>query len=282
MAKGHKSTVTHSADAATNAMSQNVYDASKRAAAGYTPQGVDPSTSAAMGLFGDMAGYGKVGAGALAGDQASIDKMMNPYLAQVLGGYNEEFGNASAMLRKNNNDAATQAGAFGGDRAALEQVATQGELGRAHLSHVADLLHGGYNDAMTRAGGLANLGLSAGGAQFAGGDYLRGVHGEMANPEVMRQQLLAAGLQGGNVGNSTDTNYTKTSAMQNILGAGATIGGLFGGGGGLMQNLFGGGGMFGSQGGAGLFGNTADVRKAGMTPPGGFKFDPSMVNLFNH
>lgn len=242
MAKGHKQTQTHSADAATNAMSQSVYDASKRAAGNYTPEGVDPNTQAAMGLFGDMAGYGKVGAGALAGDQASVDKMMNPYLQQVLGGYNAQFGQDSAMLRKNTNDAATQAGAFGGDRAALEQGAQQGELGRAHLQQVGDLLHSGYNDAMSRAGGLANLGLSAGGAQFQGGDYLRGVHGEMNNPEVMRQQLLTAGLQGGNVGNSKDTSYTKTSAAQNILGAATTIGSMFMPGGGLKSLFSGGGG----------------------------------------
>lgn len=230
MAKGHKTTQTHSADAATTAMQNATYGAAQKAAGGYTTVGPDQNTLAAMGLFGDMAGYGKTGGAALAGDQGSIDSLMNPYLSQVLGGVNAQYGQDAAMLRKNTNDAATQAGAFGGDRAALEQGAQQGALSLGHQQQVGDILHGGYNEMLQRAAGLANLGLGAGQAQFAGGDYLRNINQQQQNPDVMRAQILSQGMQGGNAGNYTNTNYTKTGAAQNILGGAAALGGIFGGG----------------------------------------------------
>lgn len=233
MAKGNKKTVTHSADPATTAMQNSTYDAAKAAANGYTTPDADPATLQAMGLFGDVAKQGGVGAAALGGDTNAISRLMNPYLSNVLGGYEAQFGNDSALLRKNTNDAATRAGAFGGDRAALEQGAQQGQLATSHLQQVADLLRGGYNDAMGRAGALSNLGMSAGNALFQGGDYLRGIASERANPALMRAKILAEGLKGGNVGNYSDTTYSRTSALQNILGAAATGASLFGGGGGI-------------------------------------------------
>lgn len=68
MAKGHKKTQTVSADKATTAMQNNVYGASQRAADNYNVIGVDPSVTQAMSLFGDIGGYGRTGAAALAGD----------------------------------------------------------------------------------------------------------------------------------------------------------------------------------------------------------------------
>jgi hypothetical protein len=149
------------------------------------------------------------------------------------------------MLRKNTNDAATQSGAFGGDRAALEQGAQQGALSLGHQQQVAGALQGGYNDALQRAAGLAQMGMGAAGAQFQGGDYLRNIQQQQNNPDMMRQQILAQGMQGGNAGNYTNSQYTKTSAGQNILGAAATFGPmLFGAppGMGQIAGLFGGGG----------------------------------------
>jgi len=258
MAKGHKQTVTHSADKPTTDLQNSIYNTARKAAGGYTTVGPDQNTLDAMGLFGNLANYGKTGAAALAGDQSAVDQMMNPYLSQVLGGFNAQFGHDSALLRKNVNDAATQAGAFGGDRAALEQGAQQGALGLGHMQQVAGLLAGGYNDAMARAGGLANLGLTAGGAQFQGGDYLRNIAQQRANPELMRQQILTAGMAG-NAGNSTDSTYTKTGALQNIIGGASALGGLFG-----MPDF---GGIA-----AGLFGTNAKS----MTPP-----QPSQLPFVN-
>lgn len=268
MAKGHKTTETHAADAATTGMQNATYDAAKRAAGGYTTVGADPASLQAMGLFGNMAGYGQQGGAALAGDQNAINGLMNPYLDQVLGGVNAQYGQDSQMLNKNVNDTATQQGAFGGDRAALERGAAQGNLALGHQQQVGDILHGGYNEMLQRAAGLAQMGLGAAGQQFAGGDYMRNIAQQQANPELMKQQILAQGTQGGNVGNYSNTNYTKTGAMQNIIGGASALGGLFGGVPGLsgLGSLFGGAGaLFPSQMGAGLFGNASG---SGLQPPG--------------
>src|SRR6476620_5466377 len=123
MAKGHKQTQTHAADAATTGMQNATYGAAQNAAKNYSTVGADPNSLAAMGLFGNYANAGQQGMNALGGDQSAIDQMMNPYLKQVIGGVNDQYGQDAAMLRKNTNDYATQAGAFGGDRAALEQGA---------------------------------------------------------------------------------------------------------------------------------------------------------------
>ncbi len=274
MAKGHKTTETHAADAATTAMQNKTYGAAQNAAQNYTTQGADPNTLAAMGLFGNYANAGQQGMSALGGNQDAINGLMNPYMQQVIGGANAQYGQDAAMLRKNTNDAATQAGAFGGDRAALEQGAQQGALSLGHQQQIAGLLSGGYNDAMQRAAGLAQMGMGGANAQFQGGDYLRNIAQQQANPDLMRQQILSQGMQGGNAGNYSNTNYTKTGAMQNILGGAATIGGLFGGVPGLsgLGSLFGGAGaMFPSQTGAGLFGNATGA----VQPPPAQKYTGS-------
>lgn len=267
MAKGHKKTTSVTADKATTDMQNRVYGASQDAAKKYTVLGADPNTTAAMSLFGDLGGYGRTGAAALAGDADATQQLMNPYLQQVLDAYRAEFGHGSDMLRKNVNSAATSAGAFGGDRAALEQGALQGELGRAYGGHVAGLLQGGFQDMIARAGGLANLGLTAGQNQFTGGEYLRGVGMEQANPELMRANILASGLQSGNVGNKTQTDYTKTSALQNILGGAATIHGLFGG----KMPSFGGG--------SALSQFDPSMLKPTMTPQVSPMFDPYALQV---
>lgn len=273
MAKGHKKTTTVSADKATTAMQGRVYDASQQAAKNYQALGADPNMTAAMNLFGQYGQQGQTGAAALAGDQGAVGQMMNPYMQQVMDAYNAQFGQNSGVLRKNANSAATASGAFGGDRASLEMGSLQGELGRGHMEQTANLLRGGYNDAMGRAGSLANLGLTAGNAQMQGGEYLRNVAMEQANPDIMRQQLLAQGMQTGNAGNKTTEDYSKTSALQNILGAATTGVGLFGTGGlSGLAGLFGKGaaggigslmGKFGGNFGGGLFGGAQGLGQFG-------------------
>ena len=281
MAKGHKQTQTYRPDASTQAMQDATYGAAQKAASGYSVAGPDQNTLAALGLFGNLAGYGNTGAAALAGDQTATNSLMNPYLNDVVGGVNAQYGQDQQAVRKNINDAATQAGAFGGDRAALEQGAAQAQLGLGHQQQIADLLHGGYNEMLARAAGLANLGMGAAGAQFQGGDYLRNIAQEQANPDVVRAQILAAGRQGGYAGGGSQTNYTKTGAAQNILGAASTIGGLFGGVPGLsgLGSIFGGAGaLFPSSFGAGLFGNATGSGLMPPTPGGGTPTGFAMPN----
>lgn len=267
MSKGHKKTTTHAADAPTTQMQGRVYDASRRASGGYTTVGADPATMAAMGRFGETANFGMGGLAALGGDSAAISKLMNPYMSNVLDASNANYGRTSSMLQKSLDDRATQAGAFGGGRADVATGAAQGELAAGHNTDVANLLYGGYNTAMGQAGQLANFGMGANESLLQGGDYLRQIEQEKANPELMRQQILSGGLQGGNVGNYTNTDYSKTGALQNIVGLGATLGGAYMSGG---RSLFGGGGVPGNP--AGSPGGAGPLQSPFI------QFNPRMVN----
>lgn len=258
MAKGNKKTTTHQADAGTTAMQGRVYDASQRAAGGYQTLGADPATMAAMGRYGDTANFGMGGMRALSGDPAEIAKLMNPYQQNVIDASNANYGRTSDILQTKLNDRATQAGAFGGGRADVATGAAQGELGAAHNTDIANLLYGGYQGAMGQASQLANFGMGANGAMMQGGDYMRNIAMEQANPELMKQKILAGGIAGGNVGNYTSTDYTKTSALQNIVGLGATLGGAYLSGGGSLFNRGGGGGG----------------------PPGGYNINDPAQNMF--
>lgn len=246
MAKGHKQTVTHAADAGTTAMQGQVYGAAQDAAKNYQTVGPNAGQTAAMNQFGATANLGMGGANALAGDPAAIQKLMNPYMNNVMDANQQQYQRNASMLGNTMNSDATTAGAFGGDRSAIASGAAQGNLGAAHMSDVAGLLRGGYQDAMGQASTLANLGMNATGNQFAGGGVMRDIAQQQANPGLMQQQILAAGMKGGNAGNTTDSTYSKTSAGQNILGAAATLGPMFAG---MppMPNLFGssGGGNYG-------------------------------------
>lgn len=268
MAKGNKKTTTHTADAATTGMQGRVYDASQRAAGGYQTLGADPNTLAAIGRYGDTANFGMGGLAALGGDPAAIAKLMNPYQQNVIDASNANYGRTSDLLQNKLNDRATAAGAFGGGRADVATGAAQGELAAGHNTDIANLLYGGYNTAIGQAGQLANFGMGANSALMEGGDYLRNIAQQQANPELMKQQILAGGLAGGNVGNYTNTDYTKTSALSNIIGIGTTLGGAYMSGG---RSLFGAGSPppnpAGSPGGAGPLSGQFRQFNPGMVNP---------------
>lgn len=269
MAKGNKKTSTHQADAATTSMQNRVYDASKNAAGSYQTLNADPATMAAMAQYGKTANFGMGGMAALSGDPAAVAKLMNPYMSNVVDASNANYGRTSSMLQKQLDDRATQAGAFGGGRADVATGAAQGELAAGHNTDVANLLYGGYGQAMGQAGELANFGMGANGAMMQGGDYMRNIAMAQANPELMKQQLLTSGLAGGNVGNYTNTDYTKTSAMQNIAGLAAT---------GLGAYMSGGGSLFGMGGGSPPGNPAGSPGGAGPLRSPFIQFDPSMVN----
>lgn len=268
MAKGHKKTTTHAADAATTGMQGQVYNAAQQAAKGYQTLGADPATMAAMDQYGKTANFGMGGMSALAGDPAAIAKLMNPYMSNVVDASNANYGRTSGLLQTQLDDRATSMGAFGGSRSEIASGAAQGELAAGHNTDIANLLYGGYNQAIGQAGTLANLGMGANDARMQGGDYMRNISMAQANPDIMKQQLLAGGLAGGNVGNYTNTDYTKTSAMQNIVGLGATLGGAY---------LSGGGSLFG-KGGPGMPNPVGSPGGGGPLQSPFIQFNPSMIN----
>lgn len=248
--KGGKQVQTNAVDAGTAAYNNDVHTAAKRAAGNYEVAGAADGTNQAAATYGQYAGAGANGLAALGGDPAAAARFMDPYQRSVIEGTNAQFAQDSAALDNNADSAATQAGAFGGSRAAVVKGAAQGQLALGHQQQVAGLLSSGFNGAMDRAGQVANLGLAgASGAQDVGA-YLREVRQQQLNPEAERLRLLQAGQTAPNSTTQTTqmpgTNWLQTVGSVAGIGAGLFTGGLGGAALGAAGKLFGGG----SKGGA--------------------------------
>jgi hypothetical protein len=204
---------------------------------------------------------GATGARALGGDQASIDKLMNPYQQNVIDAMGTQYDRMRAKAQLGSNAEATQAGAFGGARNSLVTGERMGALDRAQGSDIANLLSGGYQNMMNNAGMAAQLGLGAGGQrlqgqglglqagqsamdaygrQFGMGDALRGYTQDQYNSNINQfNEQRDWGLRGLNVMNSAmgmPTGQTSSQPLYNNTGAsflggatsGAGIGSAFG------------------------------------------------------
>ena len=168
---------------------------------GYTPYGgdrvagADPSSQRAAQAMGGMPGQydafgqsfagggpnigaysqaGSAAARALGGDRSAQQSMMDPYQSQVIDALGGEYDRMRDKASMATNSEATGAGAFGGSRHALLEGERLGALDRGQMSDTANLLSGGYNSMMDRAGNTANLGL---GAEQAGANYRLGAGG---------------------------------------------------------------------------------------------------------
>jgi len=153
----------------------------------YTPYGgqrvasIDPAATAAGQQFGAAAGLTSLGASALGGNEQAQGAFFNPYQHQVIDQLGSQYDRLRQQAALGANDAATQAGAFGGDRNALLVGERQGALDRQQAQDTANLLYQGYGDAQQRAAQAANLGLGAAGQQLAFGDYNRGINQQGLN-----------------------------------------------------------------------------------------------------
>jgi hypothetical protein len=203
--------------------------------------GADPSMQGVGDQFQQGMQAGQTGMGALAGNQQDIASLMNPYQQNVIGALGTEYDRARNQAALGSNDAATQAGAFGGDRHALMVGERQGALDRSQMSDTANLLHGGFNDAMGRAGQLANLGMGAADRQFGLGDYNRQIaqQGMDVNYGNFQQQrdwglrnldILRGTNQGFQTGSTQSQPLHRNVGAGFIGGAatGAGVGGAFG------------------------------------------------------
>jgi hypothetical protein len=246
MAKGgQKQTTTQSGGltGASAGLQNDIYNAARNAASGYKTVGPNAATTDALSLFQRLAGAGQNGVAALSGDPAAMAALMNPYQSQVIDESNKQFGNTLDMVRRNVDDAATRAGAFGGSRHGVATGVAMGDAARAHGQEIANLLQSGYSNAQGVAGSLANLGFGAGGQIANIGDYLRGIEQDQANPGVHQLGLLTSGLAGGGTPQYSSTQTTKlpgTSALQNIAGIASLGAGIFtGGAGSLLGSILG-------------------------------------------
>jgi hypothetical protein len=222
---------------------------------GQTVAGVSDLSTGAAGHYNQGMGLGSQGMAALGGDANAAAQFMNPYQQQVMGAMGSEYDRMRNQASLGANDDATRAGAFGGDRHALMVGERQGALDRAQMSDTANLLYGGFNDAMGRAGESAGLGMGAAGGAFGAGDYFRGVQGEQLADQYNRfieardwdqrgldqMRASAGGMQGG----QTQSQPMQRNLMSGAAGGAATgaafgpMGALAGGGIGLGMGLLG-------------------------------------------
>lgn len=110
--------------------------------------------------------YADQGQRAMSGDAAAVQQYMNPYLDQVLGRVNAGADKLRAGAMNQVDDAAAQAHAFGGSRHGIAMGQAIGDTNNHLLDTQAQLSSQGFNEAMQRALGQANLGLGAGSAMM--------------------------------------------------------------------------------------------------------------------
>lgn len=249
-------------------------------------QGSNGNLDQASGLFSSYAPYAAQGNAALAGDAAATQKYMNPYLDQVIGRVYSGADKLRAGAMGQVDDMATQARAFGGSRHGIAMGQALGDTNNHLLDSVAGLSYQGFNDAMGRAMGQAQMGLSAANGMAGIGAT------QLANDPAVKRLQLATNLFGavapygntrvtneGNVSGTSSSDYSgtsfggssehatgtssgtqktvttppKQSVLGGILGLGTTLMGIPGLGGWLGGKL---GGLFGGGGGGWAGGGT--------------------------
>lgn len=212
MSKNRNSTSSRAVttpDAFAQNYRQQIMDAAS--AAGNTPPpGVNPLTTQAAGVFGQAAGNANLGLNAMSGDPNAQAQFMNPYQSGVIGALNDQWGHINQQTQNQVNDRATQAGAFGGSRAAIATGSALSQNNQAQAGQVAGLLNSGFDNAMQRAGTVANFGLNAASQLPQLGDYMRNVQMQQ-DPNMWRMNTLRQGFSGLPLGNSSTNKSTSTS-----------------------------------------------------------------------
>lgn len=137
--------------------------------------GLTDAQQGAMGATADIAGYQpqQVTAGTL--PQVDLSQYMNPYTQDVINAANADIDRATAQAQQQASGRAAQAGAFGGDRAAIEQAELAGQGIRTKANTSAQLYSQGYTQAQQAAqqdlarqlqASTTNAGLGLQGAQL--------------------------------------------------------------------------------------------------------------------
>lgn len=168
------------------------------------------SSPAYQGILGGYGGYSDLsnkGAAALGGDESALSSFMNPYIHNVLDQSNAQFDILGRKAQNLVNDQATQAGAFGGSRAAVASGVAAGQVANQQALTNSQLLAGGFGDAQQRAAQAAQLGLQGNSA------YL----GALGFPTSIYAQALPGG-------------GSTTTQSQGGGGLGGFISGALGGG----------------------------------------------------
>lgn len=186
--------------------------------------GPGAAATGASDYFNGAYAPGRTGLAALGGDSAATQQLMNPYIDNVVGNVNKQYDYSRNATINSTNDAATRAGAFGGSRHGVAEGVALGELGRGHEATIADLYHGGFNDAMGRAGSLASFGMSGANANAG--------MSAMLDPAMRQFNLFNTAM--GSMPHGSTTSSTNTPGHNGATGAlggaasGAATGSMFG------------------------------------------------------
>lgn len=200
---------------------------------------VDPATAAYVQQVRGMAMGGMGGpqqytglyrpqpqtAGFLGTDPGQLaEQYMNPYQSQVIDATRGEYDHLRDQASMATDQAATQAGAFGGSRHGIAEGARLGEIDRAQGAQISGLLQSGYNNAL----------------QFG------------QNEQQMRLALMNMGM--GPLGMTSNTSEKgSANPIMDLLGLGVTGYGIYkGAGGGGVPAPPTGGGMPAPPGSGGL------------------------------
>lgn len=235
-----KGTTTTSLDPQSAEYQKQLWGAAQ-AAGRAAPVGVDPGTTAAGAQYGAQMGAGNLGLGALQGDAAAYGRLANPYQQAVTDQTMRQYGDLRQQTMNSVNDAATQAGAFGGSRHGVATGVALGELGKGEQQQLAGLNYQGFGDTMGRAQQLANLGLS--GAQGADniGRYQQAL-AQSNDPAVRQFAFMQQAMQGfhpGQVTTEQPGHNPLTGAIGGALSGFASTGSPWGAAAGGIAGLFG-------------------------------------------
>jgi hypothetical protein len=200
-----------------NAPTQQYLTQIQNAAKGAGAAGPGAAVQGAVGYNNNLQTAGNTGLAALSGDPTAVNKLMNPYLGDVVDATHASYAR-SGVRDINAVDAnATSMGAFGGSRNAVAQGTAQAQNAVNENQTIAGLLGQGYSQAMGQAGQLAQ-----GGAYGAGANANLGLQGA-DNPNLWMVNMLKNGFQGLPYGTSSSGNQNQFSG-----GVNASVGGLLG------------------------------------------------------
>lgn len=198
--------------------------------------------------MGQMAGGLPAGMENFSGE--ALQRFMDPYQQQVIGGINAAYDRSGQMALNAAKQQATGAGAYGGTRLGVMQAEALNENERLRNQQVGNTLSQGYGQAVqnflgNRAymGGMAQQGLGGlfgagqygnawnmqrGQANMQAGEYARALQERQMQEGLYRQQMMT-GMANAGVGpyGTTQTEQKSGNIFGNLLGAGMFAANLF-------------------------------------------------------
>lgn len=138
-------------------------------------------------------------------DQSAVNAQLNPYTQSVIDTTNADLQRQNQIANTNNDASATQQGAYGGTRNAVQDALTNEGYARAIASNTANLNQSNYTNAQQQA--LAQQQLQQNAQQS-------NQNAGLTNQQIKNQSAGVLGLLG------TQQQSVATSGYNNLLNAG--------------------------------------------------------------